>query len=264
METYSLRLSVEELALALTQIGQPEVARNLIITHLGAEISPPDVHARIMSAGHSLMARDLLSISEDGSLLLAESLLRTAHALSKADFSIRYSRSHPQADFLLTYHYSAGNIFKHQIEQGVVHHIKEFQDWDQAIQDGIPFFGIPATSLTFPPTTEISKSVLDDIKDEEHRDVAVRKLVSAGVSEELAMHLGEDISTPQYRGSALRVEYRADGAPYSDQGLLILCGHERIWLFRPFIREDVPLLTIVPGTQLAFHQEISSLIHSAS
>jgi hypothetical protein len=62
------------------------------------------------------------------------------------------------------------------------------------------------------------------------------------------------------QGSALRVEYGEDNVPKSDEGLLTLRGPERLWLLRPFDRDGERYVTLLPGTEEVFRQEVSAIL----
>jgi len=252
-------LSVEEVALAMSIVGQPEMAHNLMAAQLG-EMQQEEARARLLAAGHSLMARRWLTMDAQGTMHLAEPLGRVARVLSRADFSVRYSRSHRNADFSLSFHFGEGGIFAHRIEQGVVHHITEVQDTDAVIRGGLTFFEMAQVRPFTCPSAEIPYSLLDEIKDEEDTSSILRRLEETGVPEETRTLLAEDLRGVQYRGSILRVEYGEDNLPRSDHGLLVLRGPERLWLLRPLIWEGDLSVALLPGTEEAFRQEVAALL----
>jgi len=252
-------LSVEEVTLAMSMVSQPEIAHGLMVAQLG-EIQQEESRARLLAAGHSLMARGWLTMDTRGTMHLTDLLARIARVLSRADFSIRYSRSHRNADFSLSFHFGEGSIFVHRIEQGVVHHITEVQDIDAVIQGGLAFFERAQERLFTCPSAKISKDLLDKIKDEEDASFILKRLEEAGVSEETRTLLAEDLDGVQYRGSILRVEYGEDNVPRSDHGLLVLRGPDRLWLLRPRLEEGETFVTILPGTEEVFRREVTALL----
>lgn len=252
-------LSVEEVALAMSLVGQPEVAHNLMVSQLGA-MKQEEARVRLLTAGHSLIARGWLTMDARGTMHLADSLARIACVLSRADFSIRYSRAHRNADLSLSFHFGEDGIFAHRVEQGVVHHITEVQGTDAVIQGGLEFFDLlQARSFTC-PSTRIPNSLLDEIKDERDVSSILRRLEEAGVPEATRTLLAEDLCGAQYRGSILRVEYGEDNAPRSDHGLLVLRGPERVWLLHPLTQERETSVSFLPGTEQAFRQEVTALL----
>lgn len=252
-------LGVEEVALAMSMVGQPEMAHNLMVVQLGT-MSQEEARARLLAAGHSLIARGWLTMDEHGEMHLAAPLARIARVLSRADFSIRYTRSHQNAELALTFHFGEGGIFAHRMEQGVVHHISEIQDADLVIEGGMTFFDVMEAQPFTCPLVEIPYSLLEKIKDEENPSEIGRQLEEHGVPEETRVLLAEDLQKVQYRGSIMRVEYGKDNVPRSDHGLLVLRGPKRLWLFRPIIRGKQPFVTPLPCTEQVFRQEVAALI----
>jgi len=86
-------LTTEELSLSFSLLGQPEAGRSLMVTQLG-EMSEAEARARLMAAGHSLIARGGMALGPEGPVL-NEDLARAVGLLLQADFSIRYSRATP-------------------------------------------------------------------------------------------------------------------------------------------------------------------------
>ncbi len=259
MKDTDFLLSVEELALAMSMVDRPEVAHDLMVAQLGA-MKQEEARTRLLTAGHSLMARGWLTMDVQGTMHLADPLARVARVLSRADFSIRYSRSHRNVDLSLSFHFGEDGIFAHRMEQGVVHHIIEVQDADAVIQGGLAFFEMTEVHPFTCPSAEILNSLLDKIKDEKNTSSILQHLQEAGVPEETRTLLAEDLRGVQYRGSILRVEYGEDNIPRSDRGLLVLRGPERLWLLRPLIGEGEPSVTLLPGTEQVFRRQVAALL----
>lgn len=81
-------LSPEELALTFAQLGRPEVGKGVLEHQLGIGLSQEEVYARLTSAGHSLLARDWMTLTGDDQIVVDPALHRMATALTRADFSI--------------------------------------------------------------------------------------------------------------------------------------------------------------------------------
>ncbi len=232
-----LRLSVEELALMLTYIGQDELARDMLAVQLGTELTGTEVRARIVSAGHSLMARGLLQVGADGHVALAEPLLHVARILSHADYSLRYTRTTPEDAFALTYHFVDSSILEHEIEQGVLHRLSDVQNPSAAINGGLDFFGVDRAQPFECLPVEIPSDVLNEVTDEEDVSIILQRLEASGVPTETRTLLAEDLQGTEYRGTALRIEYGEGLAPRTDRGLLLLQGSVRLWLLLPGERD---------------------------
>jgi hypothetical protein len=256
----AFRLSVEEIAVALTLIGKPELGHDLLVTQSGAAPGQDEVRSRLLAAAHSLISRGWLAVTPEGTVGLADSLARVARVLAQADFSIRYSRSYRDAEMLLTYHFVQGGIFEHRLEQGVVHSITELEDAAAVVQGGLNFFEMAQLpTFSFPPL-DVPGSLLDEIKDADDPKSVSDRLTDYGVARETADVLAEDLADTEYRGSASRVEYDANDTPTADRGFLLLHGQQRSWILRPFDRQGTPFVTLMPGTADAFSREVAALL----
>jgi hypothetical protein len=258
MQETQFYVSIEELAMIMNVAGYPDKAYHLMVSQLG-DMSKEEARIRLMTAGHSLLARKYLSIDTNGNTTLMDPVARIAWILSGADLSIRYSRSYRNADFALAFHFGEDQIYAHRVEQGVVHHIAKVDSKDSVIQGGVDFFGFAEIqSFTCPPA-KISQQLLEEVKDDPSPVVIERRLASAGVPDETRSLLVEDLSHTQYRGSIMQVQYGEDNVPQADEGLLVLSGPERLWLLRPLFQNDERYVTLLPGTEEVFRQEVSAL-----
>ncbi|NJN66779.1 MAG: hypothetical protein HC884_08715 [Chloroflexaceae bacterium] len=260
MATEALRLSVEELALILNHLGQPEAGRGILTAQLGADLTQEEVHARLMASSHALMARGWLEIDSEGKITIDPNLVRATRIITRPAFSLRYSYSTPEVEVLTTYHFGEGTIFEHFLEMGLVHNLVELSSQEEVIQRGIDFFQLALTPDFTCSDATVSNDVMNSVKDAKDQGTVLRKLQQAGIPEDTRLLLAEDIRTSLYRGSILRIEYGADNAPQSNRGLLVLRGSQRLWLLRPVSRKETNLVHILPGTEHRFRQEVAELL----
>jgi hypothetical protein len=261
MDSVTVRLTVEELALVFAQLGQPELGKDVIEMQLGTALSRDQVHARLMSAGNSLMASNLLGIAEDETVVIAEPLLRCARALARADFTVRYSRSTLDSEALLSYHFCEGAVFEHYLERGIVHSVTEFDQPEVVVTRGLEFFQVAQDQIFTTPPVELPGAVLEEIKDATDVAQVIERLAQAGIPESVRPLLAEDIVGVRFRGSVLRVEYNYASMPRADRGLLVLQGPQRMWLLRPFVRGEMQLVSLLAGTAQTFCSEVAALLH---
>lgn len=258
MNTIDLRLSVEEVAFILSTIDQPDMAHNLMIAQLG-DMEQIEARARLLAAGHSLLARAWVNIDESGQVSLSEPIERLAQILTCADFSIRYDRAYRPFELTLTFHFRDASIFSQSIEDGVIHHITEVQGETEVLRQGLTFFAVEDVNVDC-PVAEIPYSVLEQIKDEEDLSIILSTLKKWGVPENTGQLFAEDLQNVQYRGSVMRVEYEDDNRPRSDEGLLVLRGPDRLWFLRPFIQEEKDYLKIFPASIARFYKEVAAIL----
>lgn len=260
MATEALRLSVEELALILNHLGQPEAGKGILTAQLGADLTQQEAHARLMAASHSLMARGWLEIDSEGKITIHPNLVRATRIITQPAFSLRYSYSTPEVEVLTTYHFGEDTIFEHFLEMGLVHNFVERSNQEEVLRGGIDFFQLALTPDFTCSDATVSNDVMNSVKDATDQGTILRKLQQAGIPEDTRQLLAEDIRTSLYRGSILRVEYGADNAPQSNRGLLVLRGSQRLWLLRPVSSKETNIVNILPGTEEVFRREVTALL----
>jgi hypothetical protein len=256
MEVTTIRLSTEELALILAQMGHVEASKGLIATQLGLEASPAQMQARMLTAAHGLLASGWLDLDKDGNLVIDPELQRIAGVLTEAKLSIRYSRAEQAGERFVTYHITESGVFEHFVEYGIVHAITELPHIDAILDGGVDFLEVAETLPFAAPSFEVPFAVLSEINDERDVGAITQRLQRSGVPPAAAPLLAEDVAGEQYRGSALRVEYNHDAQPFSDHGLLLLRGPQRLWL----MRQAPQSVTLLPGTEEAFRREVAALV----
>ncbi|HOS78715.1 MAG TPA: hypothetical protein PLJ24_00465 [Anaerolineae bacterium] len=250
-------LSVEELALALSALGQSQMAHDIMVAQLG-NMSADEAHVRLKTAGHSLLARGRLTLDAEARLQLAPDLERLVSALIQPAFSLRYHRSQPRGEWSAAFHFLNGAIVAHRVEQGLLHHLVEIHDAAMVVQEGVEFFEI-AQALPFEmPASHLPADFLTALKDANAAVLEQHLRAQLYLSEIVQQWLRQDLLNSRYRGSALRVVYTAEHIPTSERGVLLLGGAERVWLFR-FNGPDAPM-DMLPGTVSQFTQEIQALL----
>jgi hypothetical protein len=259
MDNGTVRLSVEELALVLTNQGLQSVAENLVVAQLGA-MHREEYRARLIAAAHALMARGWLELTTGGEFMIAESIARLGRVVTHPDFSIRYSRSNRDQEFNQTYHFLQGEIFAHTLEQGVVHVIDPINDRDAIARGGLEFFHTAHAPAFSSQAIDIPNSAMSAIKDLDDAVAIAQRLADLGLDQEARARFAEDVAHTQFRGSVMRIEYGADNSAVSNRGFFILRGAERLWLLRPFQRDQEAWLSLLPGTSENIQQEIRGLL----
>lgn len=253
-----VRLSVEELALILIQHGQVVSGQGVMQATLG-DIGSEEMRFRLLSAGHSLIARELMRMEKDGRFTFSDPVKQIVRPLTKADFSIRYSKSVENGEENLSYHFAKGSVFEHSLEQGIIHIISEVKE-EVVVKAGWIFFNGEQTAQFQSSLVEVDNALFEQIMANPDQEEVSRRLVEAGVTKSEANLIAEDMQNSKYRGSALRVEYDKDNLPTSNRGILTLRGPNRMWLVRPQLTNGNGIVTLRPASQAAFAEEVTSLI----
>jgi len=261
MTQTSIRLSIEEMAVVLSQMGQPEQGQSLIIAQLG-EMNQDEARGRLLSATHSLLAREAMTFEPDGGFLLSDALRQVGRVLTRADFTIRYTRAQTAADLQLTYHALHGRFYEHLLEQGVIHRLTEVNRPDEMIQSGLAFFEVAAAQPFESGVATIANPILETVMRATTADEARDLLRQAGMQDAVRQRFAEDLINSQFRGSALRIEYEADGSLRSDVGLLFLRGPERLWQLESEVRQGEAEWELSPATALGLRAALARLLRA--
>jgi hypothetical protein len=256
-----LRLGIEDLAFALSAVDESKAAHDLMLAQLGS-MSSSEARARLMAAGHSLMARELLTMDDGSKVQLQQPLAEVARVLTHADFMIRYSRAYRDAEFVFSFYFTGGAILAHTIEKGVVHHIYTVDDFQNIVREAFEFFELDDTASFPSPEIEVPYEVFRYIKGSEVPSHILEELAAADVPQETRELLAEDLLVTRFRGSILRVEGLRRDDPASDEGILVLRGAERLWLFPTHQKAGEVFVTLKSGSQQNFREEIERLVRS--
>ncbi|RME60530.1 hypothetical protein D6779_02045 [Candidatus Parcubacteria bacterium] len=261
MDNIVYQLGLEELAMSVSLAGSPQAAKGMLVANLG-ELDTNEEHGRLMAANHSLMAKGLLVIEDDGPRLQPD-FEKAISVLTQYDYTLRFSIGSGASEEILAFYAKDNHIVKHENRQGVVHILSFASGIEQIVEDGAAFFHINEQAVTGQNglELEVRYSVL-----EEARQVAAttpRRLTNflevSGVPRKIATMLAEDLIRPEYRGSVMRVEL-VENRMVSDYGFLVLKGQQRAWFFPIVARKNEPYARIVAGTKQSFKREIQVLM----
>ena len=233
MNNLAIKLGTEEVALALTLIGEPQIAQETLVAQFGDDLTQEEVQTRLLTAGHSLMARDYLTVDSEGKIHLDAEVSEVADILAHADYSVRFERAYSNADLMLTFHFKDGRIFGHALEQGLVHNITRLESIEPILTAGVEFFQIRGDHPFPVPPFSLQESVIDSLTGASNEDEIVKLLKTFDTDPDIAKLLAEDLAAPDYRGGVLKVLYDSDRRAFSDEGFLILAGAYRKWLLQP-------------------------------
>jgi hypothetical protein len=255
MDVTTIGLSTEELALILAQTGYAEMSKELLAMQLGSQASQAEIQTSMLTAAHGLLASAWLDLDEHGNLVIDPELQRIAGVLAEAALSMRYSRAEQDGDRFVTYHIAESGVFEHIVEYGLIHIITELPHRDAILDAGVNFLEVAEAAPFGAPSFEVPFAVLSELKDERDAGAIRQQLEQGGVPAAAAPLLAEDLAAQQYRGCALRVEYNHE--PFSDHGLLLLRGPQRLWL----MRQAAQSVTLLPGTEESFRREVAALLN---
>lgn len=261
MNQGTFRFSVEELTYLLAMSGFRDEGRALLAGTFDEELNDDQLEQRMLTAAHSLMAREMMAVGGDGTINLEENTADLAKVLVAADYSFRFSKAvsdgEMAGELAFSIHHAQNQWVEHTIEQGVVHQLSVFDDTERVVGDALSFLEPPRAAGQFAPF-DAPGALLEVLT---NPDPAIsHRLRQAGVPADLIPLLAVDASEAQYQGSIMLVEYDENKSPVSNHGALLLQGPERLWLLRPTVRGDETTFTILPGSAQSVESELRRLM----
>jgi len=254
-----VKLGVEELCLAIGLVDKPEVAKVLLYSTFG-EMSPEEERGRLLAAGHSLMARNLLFI-RDGQSHLVDDLKELLSTLVDNDFVIHCNQEADGIEQVLAYFVKGTTVLEQWVEQDVVYRLSPVPSTEEVVADSLRFFGIQESESFSYPDVEVSVSVIGRAKEaaNEAPETILEIFQNAGVPDALCRPLSEDFRHSEYHGSVIRIEKDREGQLGANKGFLVLKGTKRIWLFPLILRDGKGYARLLPGTPDSFTRELHQL-----
>jgi hypothetical protein len=255
LDSTAVRLSLEELSFAILHEGRPAVIDAMVTDMRQAGLSPDAVRSSVRSAQHSLLARGLLDLEQDG---LADQLRRAARGLVDASHWIAYRR--PNA--AVFYYVGERGTFERQVAHGVVHTIQQVDGIESMLHSGLAFFDIHGSherDEPAGPAIRIPVSVFNELKQAPARADVERVLAGASEAQSLPTDLIDDLCAPAYRGDVLRAIYDPEGRPRADRNVLVLGGAQRSWLLRTAVGDE-QTVTVPRATPSTFRREVTALL----
>jgi len=255
MTTDALRLSMEEVLVAVLLEGGPAVRASLVGMMQRAGLSKHALRACVRASEHSLMARNLL----DAKAELSEPLRDAARALAHATSSVAYRKR----DLAVLYYFGEHGTYEQRVEDRVVHTLRPTDDDREAVvQRGQDFFGIDGGPVADYPPIDLGIDDFAAVKNASNIALIEQRLEGAGVPFVARIELAEDLYAPTYCGEVVHASNAANGRLKPDRGMLVLGGLQRAWLLRasPPDASGQPCVTIVRGTPDAFRSEAAALV----
>lgn len=239
--------------------GRPDSATRLLTATLG-DLSETEVQTRLVTGGHSLMSKGLVTVDE-GKVELSQSFAELIGRITGHEFSIVYIKSGSLPEESLTYYIQSGLVVRQRSCQGVTYSLSQPDGTHEVISDGFEFFEIPSGRETDTQTPPVAVPVVQRAREAATQDIgaSMKALVQGGVPLPLASQLVEDMHASRYRGVVMRSRTAA-GVLTPQEALLVLAGPARQWLLVHVQGDAEGLLQILPSTQDAFRRQMEHLL----
>lgn len=135
----SLSLSIEEVAFALAVAGDSDVAAGFLQSLVG-DLSPDQLSGRLTAAGHSLLARRILTIDlSNQQSSMSTDLARIVSVFTSASSSIRCTKTLNAGEMTVTYFFDRNGCLEYVVEQGVVSHLTLFDSHSDVLNRILEF-----------------------------------------------------------------------------------------------------------------------------
>ena len=254
-----ISLSTDEMALVYSLLNMPTSGKALLYEAYG-NIPAPKIEEKLVTASHSLMARDLVKISEKGTVVLNEVLENFFIPLIQFTNMVQIIVNiHEKKDIITATDYYLGKngfFTSHEIDMGVVHRL--FHGEVSALAEFI------LGRMTFP------EDIAKDIKSALAQNKPVLKmsnypqlegmgmekaavtLTSYGIDPLISQALSKDICSPVRRGSFVMAGVTSETLKKKDfsktgTGFFWLTGEKSSWIMAFDRGDQETTAVILPG-----------------
>ncbi|MDQ2806777.1 MAG: hypothetical protein M3Z04_07660 [Chloroflexota bacterium] len=258
------QISVEELAYALGVLGGVGVAGGFLRSVLG-DRDRRELDGRLLSAGHTLMARGYLDLNLVTQTTHIDPALRAAVLpLINNQFSIRCSYAAGNGEQVLAYFSQKPIIIEHKLVQGVISHLDLVPDWATVADRSYRFFDLPLTRADdqgFHPVGNVPINYLYRPQTQENAsspDTLTLQLQREGLLPLIAQQLAQDIVESEAHSSVIRTQTGPAGLT-ADRGFLILRSWQRWWLL-DLQPQNSSVVIVYQGTRSLYNTLFQRLI----
>jgi hypothetical protein len=245
-----LSLSVEELALMFSLLGQAPLAKTMLNDELG-ELNEDELRGRIRAASNTLLARGLILPGGDEPVL-APDVAALLGPMASADYALQstvFGADQPGRNLML--YVQGDRIVSHRLHQGAYHTL-QLLDPSEAMAVCEAFYGFaPLAGVTSPPFSLDRAEVQEARLLDDGSAVATQeRLERLGVDSETAARFAEDLYHQQAWAIMLRLQTTSDQSIVAELGYQILTGASgRIWLMTVDGEAGATALSVCPADQ---------------
>jgi hypothetical protein len=225
-------LSTGELAFALGALHWEEEATNLVQIQFGLSLAE-DTELVLAASAHSLLARNLISLTAQTECELAAELEQAVSLLMESEWMIQCNRVVGDKETFVSFHFGRGGILKQSLRDGAIQVLKCLPDIRDVAAEAAIFYAVPEVVAQVLPSVRLRQDVVEEIRDSQERAFIEGKLSQHGVPLETLRALTDDFLTFRSRGSIVRVDHHKNGISMAEQRLFLLGADARFWLIKP-------------------------------
>ena len=241
-------VSLEEMAYLLeaAQEGQGGGFLRATLGKLGEE----EMRGRLVSAAHSLLARQLLRI-ESEKIRVVPALQTLLLHLLHSNYTLRIGKTEKGEERLRTYFFSGQDVVEESVDQGVVVCLRKV-DREHILPRTASFLSSSplqcahwSTSVPIPvESLESGRAIAEEGREQEAQEL----FVEAGVASDIAQGLANALSNAQWRASI--VSMRSIGPQIVADRVLLLLQSSTLWAFQVIASENIAHLIPCQGKTL--------------
>lgn len=239
-------LSAEELSLAFSSIGHPELGRQTLAqANLPLDDRMDDL---LSSASHSLIARELCTIAKKGELIWDQTLIRAVTTLTDYDYFICINLSNKKSSLLnANVFVKKGECFTSYLNRQTQYMLEygSYANLPSFLADALDDSLFQGESGWKDSVLRIKLQILNQALGKMNDSTITTDIFKkSGLSPENAEMLAEDITRQIARGMLLRVNANSQISLSSTEmiqrnSMLFLKGPQRTWVFEfPSVNED--------------------------
>lgn len=255
-----ISLSTDEMALVYSLLNMPNSGKALLYGAYG-DIPAPKIEEKLVTASHSLLARDLVKISAKGTVVLNEALEKLFTPLVQFTNMVQVVVNNHEKEAVITatdYYLGKNGFFtSHEIDMGVVHRLfhGEVAALAGFILGRMPFPEDIAKNIDFALAKNKPGLKMADYPQLEQmgEEKAAAALTANGVDPLIAQVLSKDICSPVNRGSLVMAEVSSETLEKKDfsktgAGFFWLIGKKSSWIMEFEHGDEETTALILPGT----------------
>lgn len=241
MNIFKVPLGVEELAMVYGLIGKPDLGQ-LTLESLYEELSEAHVNVLMTSASHSMLARGICSINEDGSVHLDEEVEKAFAPVVFSDYLVTFTLDgqvvdNNQCQLFVSRKFGFTSFLVNSgvayiVEHGPLSDLGAYigDIFNDMLPDGFDFNGEEASLEIDLASLGKAMSAVEENKSPE------KVFRAAGWNEETSQKITEDLQGQLLRGSILRLNAgseasEAEQMQASKPTMLFLTGPGKVWTF---------------------------------
>ena len=260
-----IRLSAEELAYAMGEIGESIVAGGFLQGLYGVRCRD-EISGRLHAASHGLMARGLLEVDLDsGTHELDDAIAKLARTIARTTFSIRCGRWHRNTESVLGLFFHDEAIVAHELLLHAVSEVTAIADTSEAVCKALGFLSLAESSTKTAPLPEVIAKLPTEYVDSIFGLVASASLetLETKLLEKLpaaiATRLAADFLANDSWGSCMRIE-GGDTKAHSDRGFFFVRGSKSLWLLNREVGE-FPMFALCEGLLASASSLLEQLVN---